>query len=68
MGNAASTAIPAVVGKAISLGGQPFTIIGVLGDFDFADFGAAAAADLWLPFQLDPNTTTRDTTFRPPAG
>ena len=35
---------PAIVGKAMSLGGDPYTVIGVLGDFDFRDFGQRAAA------------------------
>ena len=36
---------PQIVGKAMSLGGVPHTVIGVLGDFDFADlFGQPAAS------------------------
>ena len=41
---------PAVVGKAMSLGAAPFTIIGVLGDFNLSDFGAQQP-QLWVPFQ-----------------
>jgi len=46
---------PAIVGKAISIGGFPFTVIGVLGDFNFQDFGAQPP-QVWVPFQFDPNT------------
>jgi putative ABC transport system permease protein len=46
---------PAVIGKTISLSGNPTTVIGVVGpDFDVGEFGAAP--DLWVPFQLDPQT------------
>ena len=45
---------PQVTGKTISLSGEPFTIIGVLGEFDFAEFGPAP--QIWTAFQLDPNT------------
>ena len=48
------SADPNVVGKTISLDGEPHVIIGVLGDFDFQDFGPAP--QVYLPFQLDPNT------------
>jgi predicted permease len=48
---------PAIVGKPISLGGVPYTIVGVLGEFHFEDFGGQPP-QLWIPFQLDP--TTRD--------
>jgi len=54
---------PAVVGKAMSLGSAPHTIIGVLGDFNFSDFGAQEP-QLWVPFQLDPNTTDQGHYFR----
>ena len=54
---------PAVVGKAMSLGSAPFTIIGVLGDFNLSDFGAQQP-QLWIPFQLDPNTTDQGHYFR----
>jgi putative ABC transport system permease protein len=45
---------PQIIGRSISLGGDPYTVIGVLGDFNFSDFGEAR--DVWVPFQLDPNT------------
>jgi putative ABC transport system permease protein len=40
----------AIVGKSLSLGNEPFTIVGVIGK----DFVADPQADLWLPFQFDP--------------
>jgi putative ABC transport system permease protein len=47
---------PQIVGKPISLGGEPHTVIGVLAPgFDFRDFGPAP--DVFIPFQLDPNPT-----------
>ena len=46
---------PQIVGKAISLGGEPYTVTGVLDDFDFSDFGATP--EVLVPFQFDPNTT-----------
>jgi putative ABC transport system permease protein len=46
---------PNVLGRTISLSGEPYTIVGVLGDFNFAEFGPSP--QVWTPFQLDPNTT-----------
>jgi putative ABC transport system permease protein len=40
----------AIVGKTISLGNEPYTVVGVIGK----DFVADVQADLWLPFQFDP--------------
>jgi predicted permease len=40
----------AIVGKSISLGNEPYTVVGVIGK----DFVADPQADLWLPFQFDP--------------
>ncbi|MBI2685240.1 MAG: ABC transporter permease [Acidobacteria bacterium] len=45
-----------VLSKTIQLGGQPYSIIGVVSDsFDVRDFGDQP--DLWVPFQLDPNSS-----------
>jgi predicted permease len=41
---------PSIVGKSLSLGNEPYTIIGVLGK----DFLSDPQADLWLPFQFPP--------------
>ncbi len=53
---------PQVVGKSISLSGEPFTIVGVLGEFDFGEFGLAP--HVWTAFQLDPNTTDQGHFFQ----
>ena len=45
---------PAVVGQAMSLSGVPHTIVGVLREFEFREFGPEP--EIWVPFQLDPNT------------
>jgi len=45
---------PNVVGRSISLGGDAYTIVGVLGDFHFEEFGPPP--QVWVPFQLDPET------------
>ena len=46
---------PQIIGKTISLGADPFTVIGILSpDFDFRDFGPQP--DVWVPFQIDPNS------------
>ena len=47
---------PEIVGRSLSLSGEPHVVVGVVSaDFDFSDFGAAP--DVWTPFQLDPNST-----------
>jgi putative ABC transport system permease protein len=47
---------PNVLGKSITLSGSPYTIVGVVGrEFDVRDIGPAP--EVWVPFQLDPNTT-----------
>jgi putative ABC transport system permease protein len=53
---------PGVIGQTMSLAGEPYTIIGVLGDFDFDDF--EQTADVYTPFQLDPNTNDQGHYFR----
>ena len=39
-----------IVGRSISVGNEPYTVVGVIGK----DFVADPQADLWLPFQFDP--------------
>jgi predicted permease len=51
-----------IVGRSISLSGEPYTVVGVLGDFDFTEFGPAP--QVWMPFQLDPNTTDQGHYFQ----
>ena len=46
---------PSVVGKALPLGGEPYTIIGVLG----RDFATDPEADIWIPFQFEPNSVNQ---------
>ena len=53
---------PNVVGKSISLGGEPYTIVGVLGDFDFREFGPTP--QVWVLFQFDPNTSDQGHYFQ----
>ena len=68
---------PSAVGRSIRLDDQPYTIIGIMqrgADFgvfqilsaadysrSFADRGARAAVDVWLPFQNTPQTMPRST-------
>lgn len=47
---------PQIVGKTISLSGEPHVVVGVLNDFSFAEFGDGTP-EVWVPFQFDPNTT-----------
>jgi putative ABC transport system permease protein len=44
---------PQVVGKTISIANLPYTVVGVTG----ADFDTDPPADIWVPYQFDPNTT-----------
>ncbi|MCH7746727.1 MAG: ABC transporter permease [Acidobacteria bacterium] len=54
---------PSVVGRTVSLSGEPYVVVGVVGDsFNFRDFGPAP--DVWTPFQLDPNTDSQGHFFR----
>ena len=46
---------PNVVGTALSLGNEPYTIVGVLGQ----SFATDPEADIWIPFQIDPNSTNQ---------
>src|SRR5436190_7488193 len=44
---------PGIVGKSMQLNGQPHTIVGVLGDFDFREF-EERPIQVWTPFQFEP--------------
>ncbi|MBV8115846.1 MAG: ABC transporter permease, partial [Silvibacterium sp.] len=54
---------PNVIGSKLPLGGEPYTIIGVVGK----DFVFDPEADLWLPFQFEPNSTNQGHFFRAAA-
>jgi predicted permease len=54
---------PAVIGKTLALGGEAYTVIGVLGP----NFAFDPPADLYLPFQADPNSTNQGHYFRSAA-
>jgi predicted permease len=43
---------PQLAGKTISIANLPYTVVGVTNP----DFDTDPAADLWLPYQFDPNT------------
>jgi predicted permease len=49
-----------VIGRRISLGNEPYTIIGVLS----RRFEPEQPSDLWLPFQFDPNSTNQGHYFQ----
>lgn len=54
---------PAVIGRAISLSGDRYVVIGIIDEnFDVREFGPAP--DVWVPFQLDPNTTDQGHYFQ----
>ena len=53
---------PNIVGKSLSLGNEPYTIVGVLNTFDFRDYGAPP--QVWTLFQFDPNTTDQGHYFQ----
>jgi len=53
---------PNIVGKSISLGNEPYTIVGVLNTFDFREYGPTP--QVWTLFQFDPNTTDQGHYFQ----
>ncbi len=46
---------PNVIGSSLSLGNEPYTIVGVLGK----DFFTDPQVDIWLPFQFPPVSTNQ---------
>jgi putative ABC transport system permease protein len=46
---------PKVIGEALSLAGEPYTIVGVIG----RDFHSDPEAEIWIPFQFEPNSTNQ---------
>ena len=53
---------PNIAGKSISLGDEPYTVVGVLGDFDFREFGPDP--QVWVLFALDPNSADQGHYFQ----
>ena len=53
---------PAMAGKSISLGGEPYTVVGVLDEFDFREFGPTP--QVWVPFQFDPKSADQGHYFQ----
>src|SRR5262245_23709962 len=54
---------PQILGKTISLSGDPHVIIGVIGSrFDVREFGPPP--EVWVPFQLEPNTSDQGHYFQ----
>ena len=51
---------PGIVGKSLSLGNEPYTIVGVIGK----DFLSDPQADIWLPFQFPPVTDDMNNFFQ----
>jgi predicted permease len=57
---------PSIIGKTLSLSGDPHVVIGIIGpEFDTAEFGEPP--ELWVPFQLDPNTVDQGHFFQAAA-
>jgi putative ABC transport system permease protein len=46
---------PSVLGQSVSLNGTAYSVIGVLASFDSEQFDQRP--EVWLPFQMDPNST-----------
>src|SRR4029079_791129 len=51
-----------IVGKSLSLGNEPYTIVGVLNAFDFREYGPTP--QVWTLFQFDPNTADQGHYFQ----
>ena len=54
---------PQILGRTISLSGDPYSVVGVVGaSFDTEELGPAP--EVWVPFQIDPNTKDQGHYFR----
>jgi putative ABC transport system permease protein len=51
---------PNIIGTALSLGNEPYTIVGILNN----SFVSDPEADILLPFQFDPNSTNQGHYFK----
>jgi predicted permease len=59
---------PAVIGRPITLGSEPYTVIGILEPaFDVEDWWGGPPPEIWIPFQLDPNSSDQGHYFRSAA-
>ena len=57
---------PLIIGKTISISGDPHVVVGVVGSqFNVKEFGPAP--DVWIPFQLDPESKDQGHYFRAAA-
>jgi len=54
---------PAMVGKSIPLGNEPYTVVGVIGK----EFLSDPDAGIWLPFQFEPQSTNGNQYFQAAA-
>jgi len=45
-----------IVGRTLSLNGEAYVVLGILGPFDTEAIRQAGPPDVWLPFQIDPNS------------
>ena len=50
---------PNIIGKSIELGGEPYTVIGIIS----ASFNFDPTPDIWVPFQFDLNTNDQSHYF-----
>jgi predicted permease len=58
---------PSIIGQTLQLSGDPHVVIGIIGpQFDLAEMGDGAP-ELWIPFQLDPNTVDQGHFFQAAA-
>jgi predicted permease len=56
-----------IIGRTLQLSGDPHVVIGIIGpQFNMAEFGGDAP-ELWVPFQLDPNTVDQGHFFQSAA-
>jgi putative ABC transport system permease protein len=57
---------PGVIGRTISLGGDPYVVVGIVGPtFNVSEFGPPP--EVWTPFQLDPDSTDQGHFFNAAA-
>src|SRR5262249_49400224 len=57
---------PNVVGRTLPVDGDSYLIIGVLGRFDMQAMQTPVSGppEIWLPFQIDPNSTMQGNFFQ----